>query len=65
MKSAIANRPNHTNPVPTARQLQWHEMEFYGFVHFNMNTFTGKEWGYGDEPEIGFQSDRLSATPTR
>jgi len=47
------NPPEPFGPIPSERQLVWHEMEFYAFVHFNMNTFTDKEWGFGDEsPEL-------------
>ena len=35
--------------IPTPQQLAWHEHRFYAFVHFNMNTFTGVEWGHGRE----------------
>jgi alpha-L-fucosidase len=41
--------PEPYGAVPSERQLKWHELEFYGFVHFTMNAFTDKEWGYGDE----------------
>ncbi len=40
-------------PKPYARQLQWQQMETNAFLHFTVNTFTGKEWGDGTEsPEI-------------
>ncbi len=46
-------------PVPSERQLQWHEMEFYGFLHFTVNTFTDREWGEGDESPHEFNPSDL------
>lgn len=51
--SQEASPPVQLNPTPDTNQLAWHEMELNAFVHFTTNTFTDKEWGYGDEsPEI-------------
>ncbi len=45
--------PSAVGPLPAERQLKWHQLEFYAFVHFNMNTFTDIEWGTGGEsPEL-------------
>ncbi len=45
--------PSALDPLPAERQLKWHDLEFYAFVHFNMNTFTDIEWGTGGEsPEL-------------
>jgi alpha-L-fucosidase len=51
--------PKPFGPVPSERQLAWHEMEYYMFVHFTVNTFTDKEWGYGDEKESVFNPSEL------
>jgi alpha-L-fucosidase len=52
--------PEPYGPVPSERQLAWHEMEYYMFVHFTVNTFTDKEWGYGDEKESVFNPSELN-----
>ena len=53
LKTQIApnaeNEPRPVFPVPTDRQWKWQQTEFYAFFHYGMNTYTGKEWGNGDE----------------
>ncbi len=59
---ACVSKPEPPAPfgaLPSESQLAWHEMEFYMFVHFNMNTFTDREWGLGDEPATRFNPTQL------
>jgi alpha-L-fucosidase len=35
--------------LPSPQQVQWQQLEYYMFVHFGTNTFTGNEWGTGQE----------------
>jgi len=53
--------PKPFGAIPTARQVRWHTMEFYGFLHFTVNTFTGKEWGEGSESPRLFNPSKLDA----
>lgn len=47
--------------VPTPAQVEYQRQELIGFVHFTINTFTDKEWGFGDESPQLFNPAALDA----
>jgi len=54
--SKKVSSPEPFGPVPSEGQLAWHQMEYYMFIHFSMNTYAR---GYGDENESLFNPTEL------
>lgn len=64
LRAALAPMMPDATPspvLPSAAQLDWHRLRYYAFVHFNMNTFTGIEWGHGDESPQSFAPTEFDA----
>jgi alpha-L-fucosidase len=51
--------PQPYGALPSPQQLEWAQMNYYAFIHFNMNTFTDKEWGDGNESPDTFNPTNL------
>ena len=47
--SCGVQKPASYGVVPTDVQVEWQKNEYTMFVHFGPNTFTGAEWGSGQE----------------
>jgi alpha-L-fucosidase len=53
--------PKPYGPIPSKRQLAWHDIEIYGLIHLTPTTFENKEWGFGDAEPTKFNPTEFNA----
>jgi len=53
--------PKPYGPLPSKGQLNWQETGMYCIIHFGPDTYTDKEWGYGDEDPMIVNPTQFSA----
>lgn len=53
------HEPEPFGTLPSQAQIEWQKMEYYMFIHFGPNTFTGVEWGDGREDPSVFNPTDL------
>ena len=53
--------PDPDVPIPSLSQLTWQRQELHAFVHFGPNTFSGAEWGSGQEDPAIFNPTEFDA----
>lgn len=51
--------PLAVQPLPSENQLAWQRMEYYGFIHLSVNTYTDMAWGFGNEDPATFNPAEL------
>lgn len=45
--------PQPYGALPTINQVNWFETEYFGLIHYGLNSYEGKEWGYGNaDPKL-------------
>ena len=51
--------PESNRPRPSEIQMKYLETEMMGIVHYGLNTYVDREWGFGDTPPSVFKPTAL------